>query len=251
MRTLRQGRVARRVLPSQRRGGRVPIAVLAFILLGGQAPSPAIVTTPEVWVQPASKAPLAIRIESRDPVPPQAMLLVRGLSSAVQLSEGRMFGPGVWVVPLPSVSRLTVQAPAEISRSDLTLTLVTPDGKPLAEARITLYIAPPTFRDEPVAAVPLNVPNEAEKDAALKLLSKGDESIKAGNVAMAQKFYERAADRGLPEAAMALAGTYDPAELARMNAIGVEPNPALARKWYEKARALGALDADARLRRLR
>jgi len=199
---------------------------------------------------PASQTPLPIRIEPRDQVPPQAMLLVRGLSATAHLSEGRMFGPGVWVVPLPSISRLTIQAPAEVSRSDLTLTLVTPDGKPLAEAKITLFIAPPTFRDEPVAAVPLNVPNEAERDAALKLLDKGHESVKAGNIAVAQKFYERAADRGLAEAAMALASTYDPAELARMNALGVEPNKALARKWYEKARDLGAADAEARLRRL-
>ena len=33
-------------------------------------------------------------------------------------------------------------------------------------------------------------------------------------------------------------------------AQGVQPNPKLARKWYERARQLGANEADDRLRRL-
>jgi hypothetical protein len=230
--------------------GRIPIGLLALLLLGGQASGLAIIASPELWVRPETRAPLAIRIVAREPVPPQTMLLVRGLAASVRLSEGRVFGPGVWVIPFPSISRLTVQAPAETSRNDLTLTLVTPDGRELAEAHLTLFIAPPTFRDEPVAAVPLNVPTEAEREAILKLLDRGRESIKAGNVAVAQKFFERAADRGLAEAALALGATYDPAELAKIGAVGVQANPALARKWYERARTLGAADAEARLSRL-
>jgi TPR repeat protein len=49
---------------------------------------------------------------------------------------------------------------------------------------------------------------------------------------------------------MALAGTYDPVELARLRVAGVQPDVALARQWYEKARELGAKEADERLRQL-
>jgi TPR repeat protein len=49
---------------------------------------------------------------------------------------------------------------------------------------------------------------------------------------------------------VALAATYDPEELNKMRVIGLVPDPAAARKWYEKARELGALEASDRLRRL-
>jgi hypothetical protein len=35
-----------------------------------------------------------------------------------------------------------------------------------------------------------------------------------------------------------------------MNITSVQPDPAMARIWYEKARKLGARDADVRLRSL-
>jgi hypothetical protein len=233
-------------------GGRFLAGLLALTLFCGQTRGPVIVTRPEVWIMPATDAPLAIRIESSQPISPQLKLLVRGLSPAVKLSEGRMFGPGVWVLSLSALPRLSVRAPAEISRNDLSLALVTLEGRLIAEAKLTLFVAPPTLKgdQEPVAAFSPKGMTEEERTAAIKLLDKGDENIRAGNVAVAQQFYQRAADRGLAEAAMALAATYDPAELARMKAIGVQPNPALARMWYEKARELGARGADARLGRL-
>jgi TPR repeat protein len=55
---------------------------------------------------------------------------------------------------------------------------------------------------------------------------------------------------GLAEAAMALAGTYDAAEFPRLNVQGIEPDTKEAKRWYERARELGAEEADSRLRRL-
>ena len=84
----------------------------------------------------------------------------------------------------------------------------------------------------------------------MKLLKQGQQQMDEGNVAAARVVFELAADAGLPEAAMALAVTYDGAELIRLNVRGVQPNPAEARRWYERARQLGASDVDKRLRRL-
>jgi TPR repeat protein len=89
-----------------------------------------------------------------------------------------------------------------------------------------------------------------ERENAIKLLDRGHESLRIGNVAVAQKFYQRAAERGLAEAAIALGATYDPRELARMK-LDVEPNLAMAKQWYEKARELGSIEADTKLRQLR
>ncbi len=49
-----------------------------------------------------------------------------------------------------------------------------------------------------------------------------------------------------------MAATYDPVELERLNVKvqGVAADRGEARKWYERARALGAPEADDRLARL-
>ena len=54
----------------------------------------------------------------------------------------------------------------------------------------------------------------------------------------------------MAQSAVALAGTYDPDELGKMKVVGLQPDIAAARKWYEKARELGAPEAAERLRRL-
>jgi TPR repeat protein len=89
-----------------------------------------------------------------------------------------------------------------------------------------------------------------DREWALKLTKEGDQHLSQGNVAAARNVYELAAEAGLAQAAMALAGTYDAAELARLNVRGVEPNSREAQRWYERARQLGAADAEQRLRRL-
>jgi hypothetical protein len=43
---------------------------------------------------------------------------------------------------------------------------------------------------------------------------------------------------------------YYPTELARWDARGIQPNMGEARKWYERARELGAPEAEERLARL-
>ena len=71
-----------------------------------------------------------------------------------------------------------------------------------------------------------------------------------GDVDAARRFFERAADIGLSQGAMALATTYDPNELAKLKIVGLQANAAAARKWYDRAAELGAAEAGDRLRRL-
>jgi TPR repeat protein len=69
-------------------------------------------------------------------------------------------------------------------------------------------------------------------------------------VSAARLLYERAADAGLAQAAMALAATFDATEFARLKLRGVDADAKEARRWYERARQLGAADAEERLRRI-
>jgi TPR repeat protein len=91
-------------------------------------------------------------------------------------------------------------------------------------------------------------PNDGER--ALEFMAKGNAHLADGRVAPARLFFERAADMGLAQAAMALARTYDASELGRPELRNVMPDAAAARRWYERARALGAREAEQRLRRL-
>ena len=83
-----------------------------------------------------------------------------------------------------------------------------------------------------------------DRERALKLKQKGDEQLTQGLIAPARLLYERAADLGLAQAALALAATYDEAALARSNLRGVSPDPQAAAHWYERARLLAARDPD-------
>ncbi len=63
--------------------------------------------------------------------------------------------------------------------------------------------------------------------------------------------YQRAAETGDAMAALALAETYDPLVLRRLNPRGgITPNVALAHAWYERAKDLGSAVAPERLERL-
>lgn len=218
-----------------------------------QAGSPAIVAAAQIWVEPGKNTPVAVRVESSGNLSAQTMLIVRGVPDTMRFSEGRLFGPGVWVVSLSALPQLKVYVPEGFSRIGLSLTLATLDGASLATANLTLTAGGAGEQADQtpvVAALPQQLAG-TERQAAVALMEKGDGFIKSGNIGVARQFYQRAASSGLPEAAMALAATYDAQELARMNGVvGVQPNPAMAKKWYETARQLGAPGAAARLGRL-
>jgi TPR repeat protein len=71
--------------------------------------------------------------------------------------------------------------------------------------------------------------------------------VAQGNIATARQFFLRAAQLGMARGALLLAATYDPRELARWGARGVQANVGEARRWYERARELGATEAQGRL----
>ena len=72
------------------------------------------------------------------------------------------------------------------------------------------------------------------------LLARGRTLITEGNIVLARLFFQRSADIGLADGALAMGETFDEAELVRLGAVGVQPDRNSARVWYEKARSLGA-----------
>ena len=82
-----------------------------------------------------------------------------------------------------------------------------------------------------------------------ELLSRGDAMLGLQDVSAARRLYERAADAGSAEAALALAGTYDPAQRSGKQ-WDTEANKPLAAAWYRRAETLGAKEAAGRLKQL-
>jgi hypothetical protein len=89
-------------------------------------------------------------------------------------------------------------------------------------------------------------------DSEIELMVKrGAEYMANGNVGAARMILQPAAQAGDPVAAFALAETYDPLVLGKLNAKGgIAADISLAQTWYEKAKDLGSAVAPERLARL-
>jgi hypothetical protein len=102
---------------------------------------------------------------------------------------------------------------------------------------------PPSSRDRPA-------PSSDNLAQAGRLVGKGEDYLARGDIAIARQYFERAAELGLPIAALRMAETQDPRELKRRGVHGVKANLDEARRWYQRALELNVPEADVKLRRL-
>ena len=224
-----------------------------------QAQRPSVSVAAVLRAEPASRVRLPIQVGPPGALAKNSFIRIRGLPPAAALSEGYSIAAGTWAVPLLALPTLSVILPAGLrGDSSVAITLVSVDGDVLAETNMVFTISSPAPGSVPLrqalppdraTAVPLPQ-SPSERERALGLHAKGIEQLDRGNVFAARKFFERAVQGGLAQSAVALAATYDPDELSKMKVIGLQPNVEEARKWYEKARELGAFEATERLRRL-
>lgn len=127
----------------------------------------------------------------------------------------------------------------------------TSQGSTVGIAKTDVKSQPEKLNTQALApAVPVDVPRRIDQAELTGLLKRGRELIEVGDIASARLLLRRAADAREPQAAFALAGTYDPAVLSRVKAYGIAPDPAMARSWYEKAREFGSPEAQHRLDQL-
>jgi hypothetical protein len=259
------------------------LAVLSAAPITAEAQQTTVSVAARVSAEAGVQTPLGIRVGPAATLPRSSFLRIRGLPPTASLSEGYAIAPGSWAVPITAIDNLSILlAPDTPARSDIVVTLVSVEGAVLAEARSALTLATaasPTFgaQQEPATRAPANAtilragtepPNETrtiarpalrpgpsmapqDRDRAMRLLQKGEEHLAEGNVSAARLMFERAADVGLAQAAMALAGTFDATELGRLSVRGgIQPDAKEARRWYERALQLGDAEAEPRLRRL-
>ena len=114
----------------------------------------------------------------------------------------------------------------------------------------------PVVAVAPAVREPVPVTREAapvrriDPDELAALLKRAKSLLAIGDITSARLLLERAADAQEAEAALMLAGTYDPQVLGSQDLRSVTPDPAAARLWYQKAAQLGSADARRRLGQL-
>ena len=235
--------------------------------------------------EPGIRTPLGIRVGPAAALPRSSFLRIRGLPPMAALSDGHSIAPGSWAVPITALDDLSVTMAPDASgalrdrrHAGRRRRLGAGRGQEHAHG-CRRRLARPRRAKEPDAKAPASAtilragtepPNEArgsiggpglrssqsmtpeDRERAMRLMQKGEEHLAEGNVSAARLMFERAADAGLAQAAMALAATFDAAELARLSVRGIQPDcqggASLVRaRAAARCRGRGAATAPARL----
>jgi hypothetical protein len=190
-------------------------------------------------------------------------LLLDGLVQGTTLSAGTSMTRSSWQVSPDKLAGLYLYAPKDfIGVMNATVKLLNRDKQVLDSRGMQLkWISKPTqpssapivasAGDETpvgVRANPTLPPAPATKpidpSEAEMLMRRGRDFLATGDISAARVAFQRLADAGIPDAALALAKTYDPSYLAAHNVVGVQGDRVTARALYQRAKELGSAEAD-------
>jgi len=203
-----------------------------------------------------------------------AALVLSGLPVGLTISPGVSLGADNWLLSASELGDAVVHPPrgfvgavdlaVELRLADdtvadrLSLRLTwfeTPKTTTAVAAAQTTAVAAPAGaggtdtqpRETPNSPAPSAPLRRLDREEITYLLKRGEELMAAGNLGLARLAFRRAAEAGDPQAAFAFATTYDPMLLKTRGVIGVVPDLAMARAWYEKAKEFGSASASVRL----
>jgi hypothetical protein len=213
---------------------------------------------------------LAVNIEH---AAEQETLLLDGLVQGTTLSAGTPIGPSRWQLTTDKLQGLYMYAPKDfVGVMNTTVNLLGRDSRLLDSRAMQLkWIskpiskppqrapqpaiasagseAPTGIRIEP-APPPAPAIKPIDPSEAAMLMQRGRDFLGTGDISAARVAFRRLADAGMPDAALALANTYDPGYLAAHNVVGVSGDSAMARALYRRAKQLGSAEAGQILARM-
>ncbi|HEY6621886.1 MAG TPA: hypothetical protein VIY68_20275 [Steroidobacteraceae bacterium] len=185
-------------------------------------------------------------------------LLLDGLAQGTALTAGASMTRSSWQVSPDKLAGLYLYAPRDfVGTMNTTVKLLDPDQRLLDSRtmRLKWISRPPQRTSHPAVASAgsdgvslkpassLAVIKPIDPSDAAMLMRRGRDFLTIGDISAARVAFQRLADAGIPEAALALANTYDPAYLTAHNVIGVHGDPAMARALYQRAKQLGSAEA--------
>lgn len=161
-------------------------------------------------------------------VPPDAALAERWRIRAHEIAAATTAAQ-----PIPALSTPATSAPA----ASTSTAIATPQPPPVVPA--------------PVPAIrPIEKAAPAISAEAQRYIARGQDLLSQGDIDAARLFFDRALQSGAAQGAMELAATYDPIALAELGVVGLQPDPAMAAKYYRQAQQMGVGAAAERLARL-
>jgi outer membrane biosynthesis protein TonB len=173
-----------------------------------------------------------------------------------QVPEAQVAPPEKPDAPAPQIASLP---PPNSAPADITPSPASPrpaDANPASTE--PKPAANPAVPSAPAQTAPTQGSPQAPAQAAVgldeneinTLMRRGKNLLNDGDFAAARVLFERAANAGSAEAALALGSTYDPNVIKRLGAIMVKPDVASARKWYQLAAERGSAAASLQLANL-
>jgi TPR repeat protein len=176
-----------------------------------------------------------------------ATVVIGGLAPGSALSAGRQEGLNTWRLAVEELPGTAITPPRGfVGTMALTLELHLADHTVADRKGLQLE-----WSGKSVPAPAASQPRQHDADEIALMMKSGADLMANGDISAARLMYQRAAEAGDATAAVALAETYDPLVLRRVNPKGgITPDVALAHTWYEKAKDLGSAVAPERLERL-
>jgi hypothetical protein len=193
-------------------------------------------------LQALKSARLPLQIQPEEAQQETFILVLSGLPAKASIAGAERMSSDSWLLPPDSISKLEITVPEwSASLVEVGVELRRTNGAIAARTKGWIAVPPPQM---PAVAAKLD-------QAALKeLAQKGDQLLSRGDVVAARALYERAAEMGSAQAALALASTFDPNRLWSLGVFGMVGNKERARRWYMRADQLGHPEAKARVRML-
>jgi hypothetical protein len=174
--------------------------------------------------------------------------LLAGLALGTRLSAGVPISEASWQLAPRDLNGVYVYAPKDfIGIMNAAIDLLSANQSLIESRAVRLeWIAKlgssrPTKRIEPGVRMAPGVQPMKPENAAL--MEKGWDLVKSGDIASGRLLFQRLANAGIADAALALAATYDPRYLAQHSLIGVVGDETMARSWYQRASELGSVEA--------
>ena len=173
----------------------------------------------------------------------------RIVSALVTLASARTSAPAMTATPVKVEHIHAAFAPLPgPTTTPVTLAIVPVKASEATPKTVSRPPQAAPATDEPPQPAAQTAPLAPDEIATL--VKRGKDFLANGDISSARLLLRRAAEAGSPEASLALGSTFDPAVINRLGAIGVRADAATARKWYEKAAALGSNNASQQIANL-
>jgi hypothetical protein len=195
--------------------------------------------------------------------PPQLPQAQLAAATPPQMAQGQVVTAPPPKPEIPTVAATPAQQIASLPAPNASPADIRPSPAPAVNEPAPRSLdANPAATDPRPAATPVPAPAQAAPPTVAKpavvldeneintLIRRGKNLLNDGDFAAARVLFERAANAGSAEAALALGSTYDPNVIKRLGAIMVKPDIESARKWYQLAADRGLAAASLQLANL-